>query len=134
MKGGFIYRYRASACQLLRDILRIVRSSYDCFIALVPGRYCTLVRRRRCWGTDLGAIDRIASCCGRYVDVGLNPMAFSCLASPALRCGWHYAIPSEAAVHARERPCLSEGGTEERVMVANQTKAARVAAERQRTA
>jgi hypothetical protein len=59
---------------------------------------------------NLSAMDRIASCCGRYVDVWLKPTAFSCFASPALRCGRHYAIPGEAAVHARERPCLSEGG------------------------
>jgi hypothetical protein len=60
-------------------------------------------------------------------------MVFSCLASLALRCGWHYTIPGKAAVHAHEWPCLSEGGAEERVMVASKMEAAHIAAGWQRT-
>jgi hypothetical protein len=82
---------------------------------------------------DPGAMCWIATCCARLVDIKSRPAVFTSVAFPALRCRWSYAEPGEAAVHDRVRPCLSEGGMGERMMVMKQAEAVRIAAEWQRT-
>jgi hypothetical protein len=62
---------------------------------------------------EAGAMRQIATCCGRYVDAGSQPVVSTCLALLALRCCWSYTDPSKSVVHDRGQPGLSETGAEE---------------------
>jgi hypothetical protein len=82
---------------------------------------------------DPGAMSRIGTCCDRFVEIRSDPAVSTCLAFLALSCSWRYTEPGEAAVRDPVQSCMSEGVTDERLMVVKQVEAVRIAAESQRT-
>jgi hypothetical protein len=119
-KNELIYRWGASVVSNISAVLSMLRDRR----AIAPsclflGVIAFLFAVDQVGWPAPGAMCRIATCRGRFVDVESRPAMFSGPAFPAPRCCWSYTGPGEAVVHDRVRPCLSERGTDERLMVVN---------------